>query len=209
MTSRTSALSRLGVALVAVLSILIALASVRFLLGVPPPDVILANRFFPGWFSLHAAAATVALALGPFQFIKRLRNGYPRVHRWTGRTYAVACFVGGTAGLVLALGASTGPISQAGFGLLALCWLGATAQGWRMALQGRYTTAHRDWMIRSFALTFAAVMLRIYLPASQALGLPFEESYRVIAWLAWVPNLLVAELILSRTRQRRRRPAPA
>ena len=204
MMRRTSALSRTGFALMAILSALIALASVRFLLGIPPPEVILANRFVSGWFALHVAGATVALALGPFQFSPRLRNARPRAHRWIGRTYAVACLLGGTAGLVLALGASTGPISQAGFGLLAVLWLAFTVQGWRMALQGRYRTDHRDWMIRSFALTFAAVTLRIYLPLSQVAGLPFEQSYQAISWLAWVPNLLVAELVLSRTRPRRR-----
>jgi hypothetical protein len=209
MSRWTLPLSRAGLGLLSLLSALVALASARFLLGIAPPDVILANRFFPGWFALHVAGATLALALGPLQFVPRVRNGLPRVHRWIGRTYVVACLLGGVAGLVLALGASTGPISQTGFGLLAVLWLVTTAQGWRMARQGRYQSAHRDWMIRSFALTFAAVTLRIYLPLSQVLGLPFEESYRVISWLAWVPNLLVAELVLSRTRPRRRGAATA
>jgi len=204
----SSAFSRLSFAAVALLSGLVALASLRFLLGMAPPDVIATNRFFPGWFPLHAAGATLALALGPFQFVRRLRNGHPALHRWTGRAYVAACLLGGIAGLVLALGASTGPVSQAGFGLLALLWLVTTTMGWRMARQGRYTTAHRDWMIRSFALTFAAVTLRLYLPLSQVLGLPFEESYRAISWLCWVPNLLLAELLLSRSRPRRARAAP-
>lgn len=202
------ALSRIGTAAVALLSGLVALASLRFLLGMAPPDVIAANRFFPGWFPIHAAAATLALALGPFQFVRGLRGGHPALHRWIGRAYVAACLLGGVAGLVLALGASTGPVSQAGFGLLALLWLGTTAQGWRMARQGRYATSHRDWMIRSFALTFAAVTLRLYVPLSLVLGLPFEESYRAISWLCWVPNLLVAELLLMRSRPRRALTAP-
>lgn len=40
---------------------------------------------------------------------------------------------------------------------------------------------------------FAAVMLRIYLPVSMAGGVPFESAYPVIAWLCWVPNLVVVE----------------
>ena len=58
-------------------------------------------------------------------------------------------------------------------------------------------------MIRSFALTFAAVMLRIYLPLAQVAGIPFDVSYPVISFLCWVPNLLVAELLLQRFRVRR------
>ena len=51
-------------------------------------------------------------------------------------------------------------------------------------------------MLRSYALTLAAVTLRLYLPISQMLGLPFGPSYQVISWLAWVPNLLVVELFV-------------
>jgi hypothetical protein len=56
-------------------------------------------------------------------------------------------------------------------------------------------------MIRSFALTFAAVTLRLYLPFPMIWGFEFIEGYRIIAWLCWVPNLLIAELwIHNRTR---------
>src|SRR5690606_4566607 len=43
-----------------------------------------------------------------------------------------------------------------------------------------------------FALTLAAVTLRICLPASMLAGLPYEAAYRAIAWLCWVPNLVAA-----------------
>jgi hypothetical protein len=62
---------------------------------------------------------------------------------------------------------------------------------------------HRAWMIRSFALTFAAVTLRIYLPILEQLPVPFEDGYRAISFLCWVPNLLAAELYLRGKRQRR------
>ena len=55
-------------------------------------------------------------------------------------------------------------------------------------------------MIRSFALTLAAVTLRLYLPLAAILSINFEDAYRAISFLAWVPNLLLAELYL---RQRR------
>jgi len=53
-------------------------------------------------------------------------------------------------------------------------------------------------MIRSFALTLAAVTLRIYIPIGLALPVPFEVSYQAISFLCWVPNLLLAELYLRR-----------
>ena len=73
-----------------------------------------------------------------------------------------------------------------------MIWIAVNILGWRAAVRGRFVE-HRRWMIRSWALTLAAVTLRLYLPASMALELPFLEAYRVIAWLCWVPNLLAAE----------------
>lgn len=56
-------------------------------------------------------------------------------------------------------------------------------------------------MIRRYALTFAAVTLRIYLPLSQVAGLPFDPAYQTISWFCWVPNLIVAEWIILHQRQ--------
>jgi hypothetical protein len=55
---------------------------------------------------------------------------------------------------------------------------------------------HRAWMIRSFALTFAAVTLRLYLPLAALLSINFVDAYRAISFLAWLPNLLVVEIYL-------------
>jgi hypothetical protein len=54
-------------------------------------------------------------------------------------------------------------------------------------------------MIRSFALTLAAVALRVYLPSALAAGIEFETAYPIIAWLCWVPNLLVVEFLIGRS----------
>jgi hypothetical protein len=57
-------------------------------------------------------------------------------------------------------------------------------------------------MLRNYSLTFAAVTLRIYLPLAAAImHLSFIPSYRVISWLCWVPNLVVAEALVRRARK--------
>jgi hypothetical protein len=185
--------------IVAVLAVLIALASARYALmgaGGAPPNVA-QNRFAGSALLLHIGAATVALALGPWQFFSVIRARWPRWHRRLGTTYVIACLVGGAAGLVLAAGTSAGPIGMAGFGLLAVAWLGCTVAAWRLAV-ARDFVRHQQWMTRSFALTFAAVTLRIYLPIAIASHLDMDASYRAISFLAWVPNLIVAELWLRR-----------
>ncbi len=143
----------------------------------------------------HVFASAVALALGPFQFSSRLRAIYPRLHRWSGRLYlGIGVLVGGLAGLYMAAHAFGGPAARLGFAALAVGWLYTGLRAY-LAIRDRQIESHRRWMTRNFALTFAAVTLRLWLPGAMASGIAFELAYAVIAWLSWVPNLLVAERI--------------
>jgi uncharacterized membrane protein len=141
----------------------------------------------------------VALFVMPFQFWSRLRVRRTAIHRWTGRLYVLAVFLGGVSGLVMATRTITGPASGVGFFILAILWVATTAMALFHA-RNRNITAHKRWMIRSASLTFAAVTLRIMLGLSQVAGLPFEASYTAIAWLCWVPNLIAAEWWLRSSR---------
>lgn len=190
--------SKLGWGVAALLSAGVALYGYHYLLprAFVPPNIGANPMAYP-WLFVHAGFAATAMLTGPLQLLPRLRARWPRLHRWIGRTYVAACLIGGAAGLALALGSTAGPIAQAGFAALAVTWIVSTAQAWRMALARRFD-AHRRWMIRSFALTFAAVTLRLYMPLAAVAGLDGLASYRAIAWLCWVPNLMAAQLYLIR-----------
>lgn len=145
----------------------------------------------------HIFAAAVALALGPFQFSARLRARHLNTHRWCGRLYlGVGVLVGGLAGLFMSLHAFGGLPARLGFGGLALAWLYTGFRAYQ-AIRARNVIAHRCWMVRNFALTFAAVTLRLWLPGSMASGVPFELAYPAIAWLCWLPNLVLAEWLFN------------
>ena len=147
----------------------------------------------------HIFASALALILGPLQFWSRLRMARPVLHRWLGRLYlGVAVAMGGAAGLYMSQYAFGGLAAKLGFAGLAIGWLYTGAMAFAAARR-RDFVAHRQWMIRNFALTFAAVTLRLYLPPVFVFGLPFASSYAVISWLCWVPNLLVAEWIVKTT----------
>ena len=193
------------------LAILVALVSYRFLaLGLAPSfqgmDEHIALR--RGAFLAHVSAAPIALILGAVAFAwPRMPVRHPALHRWSGRAYGLAILIGGVAGLIMAIGAWERPVAALGFGLLAVLWLGFTAQAVRLAMQ-RKIALHRRWMIRSFALTFAAVTLRLELPVLFVLGMDYAEASNIVAWLCWVPNLAVAERLIRR-RQEGRMPAAA
>jgi uncharacterized membrane protein len=155
----------------------------------------------------HVFASTVALALGPFQFLSRLRARRPALHRWLGRTYlAIGVLIGGLCGLYMSIHAFGGLVGKTGFTLLALAWLYTGLRAFA-AIRGGDAAAHRRWMVRNFALAFAAVTLRIWLPLSVAAGAEFELAYPAIAWLCWLPNLVVAELLFNRARDAAAAPA--
>jgi uncharacterized membrane protein len=166
------------------------------------PGDIAANRFpTPLGLRIHIVAAGLALLTGPLQLARGLRTRFPQLHRWMGRTYVLACLAGGASGAAIALFSASGLVAGTGFFVLGICWVGATVLGF-VAIRGGAIGRHRRWMIRSFALTYAAVTLRLYLPLATGLGLQFSTVYPVIAWLCWIPNLLVAQLIIIRTRIR-------
>lgn len=147
---------------------------------------------------IHGASGALALALGPFQFIGTLRQVRPVLHKSVGSVYLVCVLLSGVTGLSLASTTPGGMPASAGFFTLALLWLLTGAAALRAA-RVRNFVAHRAWMLRSYALTFGAVTLRVYLGAGVALGgLPFDDVYATAAWASWVINLLIVEWVLLR-----------
>jgi Predicted membrane protein (DUF2306) len=179
---------------------LIALVSFRYLLGAGPvPPLIAQNALREPWLVLHAGAGATALLLSPLQLMPSLRRRAPKLHRGVGIVYVLGCTLGAASGAVLAYGSAAGIVASVGFGSLSLVWLFTTTAGWLAAARGR-AAQHGQWMLRSFSLTYAAVTLRVYLAVLPLLPVAFLNGYRAIAFLCWVPNLLVAELLLRRAR---------
>ena len=165
------------------------------------PEMRATYTIYPAAIYAHILGSAVALIIGPIQFWTRLRNQRPQLHRWLGRCYLlIGVGIGGSAGLFMAFHAFGGLPARLGFGCLAVLWLYSGYRAYR-AIRARNIAAHRRWMVRNFALTFAAVMLRLYLPAAMVAGFAFESAYPVIAWLCWVPNLFTAELMFNRQRR--------
>jgi uncharacterized membrane protein len=158
-------------------------------------------------FYAHIVAGGVALASGPFQFVTALRRRRPGVHRWVGRVYLGAIGCASVAGFVMAFISEAGLVGFFGFGSLAVLWGWTARRGYR-AIRGRDVASHRAWMIRSFALTFAAVTLRLWLGllmAGQAMAgghasadQMFHNAYAAVPFLSWLPNIVIAELMIRR-----------
>jgi uncharacterized membrane protein len=175
----------------------IAAYATRYFLRAPG-DFHFARYIFP--LRLHVAGGIGALLAGPWQFYERLRTRALNFHRWLGRFYLLEVALGSLAGFAMAVVSEEGWPTHLGFGILAMLWFFTGLQAYRRVRSGNIA-AHREWMMRNFALTLAAVTLRIYMPFLMVgLHWHFRLTYITVSWLCWIPNLLIAEWIVRRSR---------
>jgi len=185
----------------AVFAVAIAAYSLRYVfLGERAygPELAPSFRARPLTVMAHTLFGPIALTLGLVNLLPAMRQRRWPLHRWLGRTYLVSSIVLGLAGLSLSFHAAGGPGPRTAFGLLALATLWSSLMGYR-SIRIRDVRHHREWMLRSYALIFAAVTLRIWMPILvTAYQGQFVPAYRWSAWLCWVPNALLIEWMIRR-----------
>ena len=177
----------------------ISLLSLRFLLPNPPhvaPEIFVNFINHKTAFLAHITGSLTALLIGPWQFVTKLRSKLPKLHRWAGRIYMIAVLIGGIGGFIIAWSSEYGSIAVAGFALLSVVWLYITVKGYISARNLQFQ-AHSRWMLRSFALTAAAITLRLGLPIAPALGYEFDTGYIALSWASWLINLGIVEIYLK------------
>lgn len=149
-------------------------------------------------FYIHITGGMLALIIGPFQFLKAFRRKRMALHKKIGKLYmASILFLAGPSGLFMAFYAEGGWFSSTGFTVMALLWLWTTFRAYE-TIRNRDYNGHVRWITRSFALTMAAVTLRFYVPFCSAI-LYWDHDFIIIssAWFSWIPNLIMAEIILK------------
>jgi uncharacterized membrane protein len=183
--------------MMAVPSFLVVIYAVNFGADIPhtrfgDPEII--KRIRDSLFgNLHILSGIVATAMGPFQFIPSMRRGKASVvHRWVGRLYVAGILLGGINAFKVPFGSPCRPIGQWAFALLAAVWLATTALG-MLTIWGGDVQDHKKWMTRSFACTYAAVMLRWQLPLFIHLGMGVEPALSLTGLTCWIPNLIFVE----------------
>jgi len=177
------------------LSLLVAISTMRVIplgLHIAFAEMLPHIELRPLAFLTHIIAASVALGIGGFQLWDTFRQRRIGWHRIAGRVYVFSVLVGGAGGFVLGLSALAGPIAQAGFVILAILWWITTIVAVINIRAGNIGT-HRVWMFRSYALTFAAVTLRLQLVFFMIAGVDYVSASLWLAWTCWVPNLILVE----------------
>lgn len=158
----------------------------------------------PVWktaFYIHVFSAVIALLAGFTQFSPDILRDNPKLHRFIGKIYvANILLINFPVGLIMGIYANGGLPGKTAFLLLDLLWFIFTLKAYTCARNRRFVD-HKYYMIRSYAVTFSAITLRTWnLILSNCTEISLDDLYVINAWLGFVPNLMVAEIIIGRNR---------
>ena len=142
----------------------------------------------------HFIGAGLALLISPIQFY--LYKGFKKSHRLLGRVYGLSVLFGAIGALNMAQTAYGGLISTLGLSVLSILWLAFTGIAIYFAIN-KNIKAHKRWIIRSVALTYAAVTLRLISPF---IGMVFDDiaTSQIVYWLSWIINWMIAEIWIAK-----------
>ncbi|MEM7372994.1 MAG: DUF2306 domain-containing protein [Bacteroidota bacterium] len=166
------------------------------LLSSKSPELLSSLRYNISFYA-HITFGGIALLIGWLQFSKKLRATYLNLHRLIGKLYVAAVLISGPFGFYIGFFATGGLSPKLGFTIGAVLWVVLTYLAYASIRKGNIA-AHKAYMIYSYAGTFGAVTLRLWLPILMAIFGSFTEAYQVVAWLSWLPNLIIAWFIIRR-----------
>ena len=140
----------------------------------------------------HTLSGVIALVAGAMQFSSRLRRRHLKFHRVLGRIYVVSVFIGAPTGIALAAGRPGMP----GTSMQAAAWMVCTTAAF-IAARNRQIAQHRQWMVRSYAVTFTFVSSRV-LNLWPVYWSHLGDSLAAVGVIAFtLASLLVADLGLN------------
>ncbi len=142
----------------------------------------------------HITTGAIAIVIGWLQFSKKIQLKYVKWHRTIGKIYILTALLCATSGFFIGFNATGGWIPAAGFIGLALIYFYVTMNGY-LAIRKKQIALHQNYMTYSYAACLAAVTLRLYIPLSFILEIDYILAYSIIAWIAWIPNLIIAWLV--------------
>jgi uncharacterized membrane protein len=148
------------------------------------------------WLVLHIASGVTALTVGIVQLWLGLTKRVALLHRALGKLYVGAIAGGSIGGFYLALTISGNPPYAAGLFTLCLAWVVTTSMA-VLAIHRRNVPQHREWMMRSYAVTFAFVTFRFGVETLVSQGMAASDAQGIMAWACWAVPLLLLEPLLQ------------
>jgi uncharacterized membrane protein len=197
-------ISRIPFAVMTGLSVLLFCMTFMYFNFRPDVNFLLTKQdivFDPIWrtaFYIHITGGMLALITGPINFIKKIRQYNLGLHRLIGKIYITSILlIAAPTGCYMAFYANGGIYSTLGFLLMSILWFYTTFMA-ITTIRKKKVEEHIKWMVRSYAMTFAAVTLRLLVPI-MSMGFNMEHITIIVAtaWISWIINLIVAESLIK------------
>lgn len=151
------------------------------------------------WFFYTHVYTSIFILLAGFLAILRKDFQLKNFHRNAGKIYIFLILLfAAPSGIYMGIFANGGFLSKISFIILGSLWWFFTFKAYQLARQKKFKE-HKQWMWRSFALTISALTLRIWKVIIVYLFHPNPmDVYQIIAWLGWVPNILLIEYLITK-----------
>lgn len=164
-----------------------------------PTEEVYGSYYFSRvfWVFPHIVLGIVATIIGPFQFIAKIRNKYLKTHRQLGRVYIISTVLSGISGMYMATTSGVNLPYAVGLFMLGVAWSTSSIMAF-ISIKNRKVDLHKDWMIRSYLITFAFVSFRFVEDILMSLKIgSYIEVLTLMSWASWAIPLFIAEVFIQ------------
>ena len=164
-----------------------------------PSEENYGTYFYPRaiWLFPHIVLGIIATVIGPFQFIPNIRNKYLKTHRQLGRVYVVAVILSGIMGMYLAITSDVTLTYAVGLFGLGFTWSISAIMAF-LSIKNKKIDLHKEWMIRSYVITFAFVSFRFVQDILTSLEIgTWKEVNVLMSWACWAIPLFITEVFIQ------------
>lgn len=166
-------------------------------------QAMIGNKIWLGAFYLHLFFGAIVTLVAIPLFFSKIISFKAKLHKQLGKVYIGSIlFVSGPTGLYLAFFAEGGQFATIGFILMSMAWMIPTYIAFQRIIKGD-VQGHYNWMIRSYAMTLSGVTLRLFTPiASRYFNFDYETTFILSAYIPWIINLLLGEVLVLLNKKR-------
>ncbi len=148
----------------------------------------------------HVIFGLLATLIGPFQFVRKIRNKHLKLHRRMGQIYLICVLIAAGFAIYLALSSAVTRMYTIGLCVVASLWIISALRAYHL-VRNRRIKRHKQWMARNYVITLFFITFMFIFDLLEALGVGTHDgNLTILAWMAWIVPLAVTEVVL-RTRQ--------
>lgn len=152
--------------------------------------------FYLVCFYTHIAAGSFCILSALLQFSSFILKKRKAIHIWSGRIYVlVVLLIAAPTGMFMSFFAKGSNMERVLFMMMAIVWFYTTARGLQTVFE-KNIIAHKQWMMRSYAMAMTAVTFRIYHIFFYYIGWSHLENYEISLWISVLGNAAFAELLI-------------